>query len=166
MTAPDSRVQARDTPNVIERAMRTGTLSSLWGQLQPEVAAIVSPHGNRTFAELNARANQVARTLRAAGIGPGDSVALLCSNRPEFVEVLQGAQRCGVRLTPINWHITADEVTYILRDCAAKAGFAAARVAGVGSNGAAGREPATLTLAIGGSIERFASYAEQVATAA
>ena len=108
-----------ETPNVIERAMRTGTLSSLWAQLQPDVPAIVSNYGSRTFGELNTRANQVARTLRAAGIGPGDSVALLCSNRPEFVEVMQGAQRCGVRLTPINWHITSDEVAYILRDCEA-----------------------------------------------
>src|SRR5438309_9029693 len=94
-TGPMETANATETPNVIERAMRTGTLSTLWGQLQPEVQAIVSPHGNRTFAELNARANQVARTLRDAGIGPGDSVALLCSNRPEFVEVLQGAQRSG-----------------------------------------------------------------------
>ena len=162
MTAPDSRVQARDTPNVIERAMRTGTLSSLWGQLQPEVAAIVSPHGNRTFAELNARANQVARTLRAAGIGPGDSVALLCSNRPEFVEVLQGAQRCGVRLTPINWHITADEVAYILRDCAAKAVFADARFAEVAGNATAGSEHATLKLAVGGPIDGFDDYDSRV----
>src|SRR3954447_13405309 len=100
MTAPDSRVQPTETPNVIERAMRTGTLSSLWAQLQPEVPAIVSSHGTRTFAELNARANQVARTLRSAGIAPSDSVALLCSNRPEFVEVRQGAQGCGVPLTP------------------------------------------------------------------
>src|SRR4051812_8743368 len=143
MTAPDSRVQATETPNVIERAMRTGTLSSLWGQLQPEVPAIVSPHGNRTFAELNARANQVARTLRAAGIGPGDSVALLCSNRLEFGEVLQGAQRCGVRLTPINWHITAGEVAYSLRDCAAKAGVADTCVAQRNGNGAARCEDPT-----------------------
>src|SRR3954453_13316194 len=162
MTAPDSRVQARDTPNVIERAMRTGTLSSLWGQLQPDVTAIVSAHGNRTFAELNARANQVARTLRDAGIGPGDSVALLCSDRPEFVEVLQGAQRCGVRLTPINWHITADEVAYILRDCEAKAVFADARFADVAGKAAAGSEQATLKLAIGGPIDGFDDYDDRV----
>src|SRR3954452_24664119 len=162
MTTPDPRVQPADTPNVIERAMRTGTLSTLWAQLQPEVHAIVSAHGNRTFAELNARANQVARTLRAAGIGPGDSVALLCSNRPEFVEVLQGAQRCGVRLTPINWHITADEVAYILRDCEAKAVFADARFAEVAAKAAAGSELARLKLAIGAPIDGFDDYDSHV----
>ena len=70
----DTRTADSGTPNVIERAMRTGTLTSLWARLQPEVRAIVSSHGIRTFAELDARANQVARTLRAAGIGPDDRV--------------------------------------------------------------------------------------------
>jgi len=138
--------------------MRTGTLSSLWAQLQPDVTAIVSSHGTRTFAQLNERANQVARTLRAAGVGPGDSVAVLCSNRPEFVEVLQGAQRSGVRLTPINWHITADEVAYILRDCEAKAVFADARFADVAAKAADGSEHARLKLAIGGAIGGFDDY--------
>ena len=158
MTVGDEAAQPTETPNVIERAMRTGTLSSLWAQLQPEVPAIVSPHGTRTFAQLNARANQVARTLRAAGIGPGDSAALLCSNRPEFVEVLQGAQRCGVRLTPINWHITADEVAYILSDCQAKAVFADTRFADVAGKAAADSEHAVLKLAIGGLIDGFDDY--------
>lgn len=158
MTVGDEAAQPTETPNVIERAMRTGTLSSLWAQLQPEVPAIVSPHGTRTFAQLNARANQVARTLRAAGIGPGDSAALLCSNRPEFVEVLQGAQRCGVRLTPINWHITADEVAYILSDCQAKGVFADTRFADVAGKAAADSEHAVLKLAIGGLIDGFDDY--------
>ena len=150
------------TPNVIERAMRTGTLSSLWAHLQPEVPAIVSSHGSRTFGELNARANQVARTLRNAGIAPGDSVALLCSNRPEFVEVIQGAQRCGVRLTPINWHVTADEAAYVIADCGAKAVFADVRFADVAATAVANNAQATLRLAIGGKIEGFASYDEEV----
>src|SRR5438874_11106474 len=134
MTARDTTAAPTETP--IERAMRTGTLSSLWAQLQPDVTAIVSSHGSRTFAELNERANQVARTLRAAGIGPGDSVALMCSNRPEFVEVLQGAQRCGVRLTPINWHVTVDEAAYVLSACEAQAVFADVRFASVAATAA------------------------------
>ena len=30
----------------------------------------------------------------------------MCTNRPEFLEVLYAAQRIGLRLTPINWHLT------------------------------------------------------------
>ena len=45
-----------------------------------------------------------------AGDGAGDGVALLCANRPEFAEALYAAQRAGLRLTPINWHLGADEI--------------------------------------------------------
>ena len=52
---------------------------------------------------------------------PGDSVALMCTNRPEFLEVLYAAQRAGLRLTPINWHLTGEEAAYIVDNCEAKA---------------------------------------------
>jgi long-chain acyl-CoA synthetase len=149
------------TPNVIEHAMATGTLGALWAHLQPDVDAVVAPGGTRTFRQLNARANQVGRLLRAAGIGPGDSVALLCANRPEYVEVLQGAQRCGVRLTPVNWHLTADEIAYVLTDCGARALFADARFADVAAD-AVSAGAAQVRLAIGGSIPGFDGYDEAV----
>ena len=37
-----------------------------WAEVAPDRPAIVSPHGNRTFAELNARGNQLASALRRA----------------------------------------------------------------------------------------------------
>ena len=77
---------------------------------EPERPAIVSEYGNRSFWELNARANQVALLLRSAGLKAGDPIALLCGNRPEFVEVVMAAHRLGVRLTPVNWHLKADEI--------------------------------------------------------
>ena len=45
----------------------------------------------------------------------------MCANRPEFVEVLDAAQRIGLRLTPVNWHLTGEEAAYIVADCEAKA---------------------------------------------
>ena len=38
-----------------------------------------------SFAELEARANQGAHLLRAAGIGIGDHIAILMENRREFL---------------------------------------------------------------------------------
>ena len=60
------------------------------------------------------------RALRRLHIVPGDAVALLCANRPEFAEVLLACQRGGFRLTPVNWHLTGDEAAYIVRDCEAR----------------------------------------------
>ena len=92
-----------------------------WALRTPDRIAIASQAGNRTFAELDANANRLARALRARGLVPGDAVALLAGNRPEFVETWLACQRAGYRLTPVNWHLTADEVAYIVDDCEAKA---------------------------------------------
>ncbi len=123
----------------------------------PRRSAIVSAHGDRSFGELNARANQVARLLRAQGIGPGDSVALLCGNRPEFADVRFAAHRCGVRLTPVNWHLTTEEIAYIVEDCEAVALFADIRSRDVG-NAVADNPRLRLKLAIGGAIPGFDDF--------
>src|SRR5918996_815331 len=105
-------------------ALRTGMTVAYWASEAPDRMAITSDAGNRTYAELNARANQIARALRARGLQPKDAVALMCGNRPEFAEVVAACSRVGVRLTPVNWHLTADETAYILENCGAKAFFA------------------------------------------
>ena len=129
----------------------------------PERPAILSPAGDRTFAELNARANQLARALRRIGLGTGDSVALLCSNRPEFAEVMFAALRSGLRYTPINWHLAADEVAYIVDDCEAKAFVADVRFAAVATDVARLASSRPALLAIGGDIDGFDSYDSAVA---
>ena len=77
--------------------------------LAPDREAVISSFGNRTWGELNRHANQLARRLRQADVGPGDAVALLARNRPEFIETLQAVARIGARMTPINWHLTPEE---------------------------------------------------------
>src|SRR6516165_10458721 len=92
-----------------------------WAIRTPDEPAIVSPTGTRTFAELDANANRLARALRGRGLVPGDAVALLAGNRPVFVETVFACQRAGYRLTPVNWHLTAQEAAYVVDDCEAKA---------------------------------------------
>jgi long-chain acyl-CoA synthetase len=73
-----------------------------------------------TFAQLDARANQVAQVLRACGVGRGAHVALLMKNHRRFLEACFGADRAGVYYTTISTRLTADEIAYIVRDCAAR----------------------------------------------
>src|ERR1700749_3491915 len=108
-------------------AVANGMSHSLWAELKDDQVAIHDPIQTRTFRQLNEAANKVVRLLRERGLKEGDAVALLCSNRAEFVEVLSGCRRGGVRLTPVNWHLAADEVEYIINDCDAKALFAETR---------------------------------------
>jgi len=149
--------------DTLQRAQTTGTALSWHARHHPDRLAIMSAEGERTFAELDARANQVAHALRAAGLGPGDGVALVCSNRPEFAEVHQAALRSGLRLTTVNWHLTGPEIDYIVRDCEAKAIIADAKFADAVAKGVGSNDTLLLRLAIGGEIPGFSSYDATVA---
>src|SRR5882757_9133031 len=81
-----------------------------WAQIKPDAMAVIDRFTKRTWAELNANANRLARLLRARGLKPGDGVALFCTNRVEFMEALNASRRTGMRITPVNWHLTASEI--------------------------------------------------------
>jgi long-chain acyl-CoA synthetase len=139
-------------------AFRVGMTPAFTAARTPDLMCVVSDAGDRTFGELNAHANQLVRVLRARGLVAGDAVALMCSNRPEFVETYAATMRAGFRLTAINWHLQADEAGYIVRDCEAKAFLADARAAEVAAAAAEGLPASVLRVAIGGSIPGFQPY--------
>jgi long-chain acyl-CoA synthetase len=103
----------------LEQAALHGMVIAHVAARTPHKLAVASPFGERTFAQLNARVNQLARLLRQHGIGEGDSMALVSKNRPAFVEAYLAALRTGVRFTPVNFHLTAEEVGYVIDDCEA-----------------------------------------------
>ncbi len=120
------------------------------------VAAVFPSAGrSRTYAELEARANQVSHLLTERGLKAGGHVALLMSNCPEWFDVVWGCHRLGIYVTPINVHLAPSEAAYILADCEASALIASAdlasTVAGLG-------KPVTaipLRLAVGGEVPGF-----------
>jgi len=69
-----------------------------------------------TFSELNARANRCCSALQALGCSRGDRVALLAYNGHEFIESFFGPSKAGMVLMPLNWRLTADELSFILKD--------------------------------------------------
>ena len=146
-----------------EELIDRGMVTAVYAAEAPDRLAVISQAGQRTFAELNARANQVLRTLRARGVEPGSTIALVCANRPEFVEVYEAVLRGGMRLTAINWHLTADEITYIVDDSEAAALVGDARFANVLCPVGAAISPTVVKLAVGGAIDGFSSYEDAVA---
>jgi long-chain acyl-CoA synthetase len=142
----------------LEAAAVNGMTTSVWAEAQPDKAAVIDPDGRaRTFAEVNANANRIVRLLRQAGLQAGDAVAVLLSNRGEFVEIQAATLRGGFRITPINWHLSTDEIAYILNDCEAQALFAEARIAAAAP--AAAQAPGLkLKIAAGGAIDGFQDY--------
>ena len=135
-----------------------GMAPSFWARRQPDKPAIYEMSGpTRTFGELNANANRIARLMRERGLVPGDAVALVCPNRAEFADVLFGCQRAGLRMTPVNWHMTPDEIAYVIDNCEAKALFADVTVTGV-DQAAAQCVGLAVQIAIGGPLEGFLDY--------
>jgi acyl-CoA synthetase (AMP-forming)/AMP-acid ligase II len=74
-----------------------------------------------TYAEMARRVGALAGGLAGRGVGPGDVVAILSYNCPEFLEALFAANHLGAIAMPINWRLAAPEVRYILEHSGARA---------------------------------------------
>ncbi|MEZ2145083.1 ATP-dependent acyl-CoA ligase [Bradyrhizobium sp. DN5] len=84
-----------------------------------------------TYAQTAAIAAASAQTLIEAGIKPGDRVALMCSNRPQFLQVYLGCAWLGAITVPINTALRGRQLAHIFRNShpallVAEAGFLAA----------------------------------------
>ena len=60
--------------------------------------------------------NRLNAALTAAGLQPGDRVAVVSRNRPELFEIF-GIVKCGFIPVPLNWRLAPDELRVVLRDC-------------------------------------------------
>ena len=90
----------------------------------PDGLAVDDLTRRRSWAELADRSLRVARFLRQeAGLSADDHVAILMENRVEIVELLLGAIMAGVWITPINWHLRTDEISYVVADSGARVLF-------------------------------------------
>lgn len=81
---------------------------------------IISGTRLRSNAEARARAFRAAAGFRQLGVETGDAIALLLRNDFEFFEASLAAGYAGAYAVPINWHSTADEASYVLKDSGAK----------------------------------------------
>ena len=68
-----------------------------------------------TFAELKADCDRAARGLMAAGVQPGDKVALWLDNRPEWMHLLFAVAKVGAVLVPVNTRFRTSDLEYVLR---------------------------------------------------
>ncbi len=89
-----------------------------------------------TYAELDRAARGVAASLRDRGIQPGDTVALLIPNVPEFTIAYFGILYAGAAVVPINVLAAAPEVEYFIDDSKAKLLIAHALFEAPGRGGA------------------------------
>ena len=104
-----------------------------WAARQPGKAAAIFVDTGETlsFAQLDARADLAARWLVSRGLQPGDGVALLLENQPDFLVMSYGAKRAGLMVTPLSIHLRPHEVAYVLADSGARLLVTAPALAGL-----------------------------------
>lgn len=132
---------------------------------RPQDAAVIMATGEVvvTWAQLEARSNQLAHLLRSRGLAVGDHVAVFLDNDSHYFEVIWAALRAGLYVTPINWHLGADEAGYIVADCDAVALITTARFAETVTGFGSALDAVTTRLSIDGLIDGFEDYAAAIA---
>jgi long-chain acyl-CoA synthetase len=87
----------------------------------PEInSGIISGDRYLSIDALDINAARAASALHSAGIWQGDVVALLLRNDFAYFEATRGAALLGATTVPMNWHMSDEEIAYVLDDCDAK----------------------------------------------
>ena len=81
----------------------------------PDRPYVITDLRSWTYREIQAGSERIAAGLVASGVRPGDHVALLLANYPEFVAVKFAIARAGAVAVPINFLNRRDELGYVLR---------------------------------------------------
>lgn len=89
--------------------------------MQPGKPALRFRGETTTWAQLDERSRRLASALEARGVGKGDRVLVLLTNRPEFVETLVAINRLGAIAVPVNFRLVAAEVSYLVEDSGSRA---------------------------------------------
>ncbi|MBV8983704.1 MAG: AMP-binding protein [Acidimicrobiia bacterium] len=92
--------------------------------------ALILGERAESFAELDDRANRLAAVLEGMGADLGRPVAAVLPNGIEFFEAAMAAGKLGVPFLPINWHLKADELAYIVDDADVSVVVSSAQVEG------------------------------------
>ena len=76
-----------------------------------------------TFTELDEMANGVARALLGRGFARGERVAILSTNRAEYLAAYFGIMRAGLVAVPVNFKFPRKTIHFIIRDAGARLVF-------------------------------------------
>jgi len=81
----------------------------------PDRVFVVTHSQSWTYAEMLAWAKRLAAGLMNSGVKPGDHVAMLMANFPEFIAIKFAIAMVGAVAVPINFLNKRDELGYVLK---------------------------------------------------
>jgi len=100
--------------------MRLHDYLEFYARERPNVDFVVMGDRSLTYAEADARANQLANAFAAAGLQKGDRFAYVSKNSLEYPIVYFGASKAGVVPVPLNYRLAPPEWAYIVNDSQSK----------------------------------------------
>lgn len=112
----------------------------------------------QSYAELDAAANRLSRLFRAAGLRPGDHVALCLENHHRFLEILWGCEYAGLIYTAASSRLTTAELVYIVNDCGARVFVTSRHKAEQAAELVAETPAVELRLMLDGTVDGYESY--------
>ena len=87
-------------------------------QRTPEHVAVACAERRLSYAELNGRANQLARYLRERGVGPDRPVGICMERGPDMVVAMLGTLKAGGAYVPLDPTYPPERLRYLLNDSA------------------------------------------------
>src|ERR1700750_826509 len=108
-------------PSTGETTLSVATLLEDSTRRYSDRVAIIDEGRRWTYAQLNAAADRIARTLTALGLRGGDRVALSCPNGAAFAIAHFGILKAGFVTVPLNILLTEQEIAFHLDDSGAPA---------------------------------------------
>ena len=99
--------------------MHAADLLTHRSRLTPTREALLELETSRrfTYADLNTRACRLANFLASLGVQAGDRVSILANNSVVYLDLFYGLAKIGAIFAPLNWRLTATELSYIVNDC-------------------------------------------------
>jgi long-chain acyl-CoA synthetase len=105
-------------------SLNLGTILQASAAERPDKVVLRLHDAALSYGQLDRAARGVAASLRARGIGPGERVAIMVPNVPEFTIAYFGILYAGCTVVPLNVLLSPPEVTYHLEDSGASLLFA------------------------------------------
>ena len=116
-----------------------------------------------TYRELNEASNRGAHLFRSLGLKRGDGIAIFMENNVHYFQICWAAHRAGLYYTCISSYLTAEEVEYIVADCAARVFITSSAKQDVARELTAGMPGVETRYMVDSPIDGFQSYEDAVA---